>query len=116
MMARRYIDFISAYCDRWCERCPFTERCSNFAVTSALAMCDGNAEAAFELAIGQPQVPGREPKQDLQARMAEAFAGVDVSAKELDAIGREVEDRVRGFDATPWPKRRSTTPSRRIAG
>ncbi len=29
-------DFISAiynYCDRWCERCPFTARCMNFAMT-----------------------------------------------------------------------------------
>ena len=25
------IDFISAYCDRWCERCAFTARCSAFA-------------------------------------------------------------------------------------
>jgi hypothetical protein len=22
-----YIDFIANYCDRWCERCPFTSRC-----------------------------------------------------------------------------------------
>jgi predicted Fe-S protein YdhL (DUF1289 family) len=26
-----YIDFISAYCDHWCERCAFTERCYSFA-------------------------------------------------------------------------------------
>lgn len=26
----RYIDFIDAYCDRWCERCPFTDRCKAF--------------------------------------------------------------------------------------
>ena len=28
-------DFISGiynYCDRWCERCPFTARCMNFAL------------------------------------------------------------------------------------
>jgi len=37
-----YIDFISADCDRWCERCAFTARCSNSAVSSALATCDGN--------------------------------------------------------------------------
>jgi hypothetical protein len=23
-MSRNYIDFISAYCDSWCERCAFT--------------------------------------------------------------------------------------------
>jgi len=23
------IDFISAYCDSWCERCGYTSRCTN---------------------------------------------------------------------------------------
>ena len=26
------IDGIYNYCDRWCERCPFTSRCANFAL------------------------------------------------------------------------------------
>jgi hypothetical protein len=34
------IDFISAYCDSWCERCAYTTRCSAFAVRVATAMCD----------------------------------------------------------------------------
>lgn len=94
-MARRYIDFISAYCDSWCERCAFTERCSSFAVQSALAMCDGNHEAAIELAIGPPRVPGAPAKKKLSERMAEAFAGFDPSEKELDEIGRELDARDR---------------------
>jgi hypothetical protein len=28
-----FIPGIYNYCDRWCERCPFTERCMNFAMT-----------------------------------------------------------------------------------
>ena len=51
------IDFISAYCDRWCERCAFTSRCSTFACTAAIAMC-GDAEEGFELAVGHPRSPG----------------------------------------------------------
>jgi hypothetical protein len=47
-----HIDFISAYCDRWCERCPFTHRCSAFTAQIAIAMCDDDAEAGFELAFG----------------------------------------------------------------
>jgi hypothetical protein len=35
-----------------------TQRCSHFAVTSALAMCDGDPPAAIELAIGPARVPG----------------------------------------------------------
>src|SRR5690606_11821977 len=27
-----YIDGIFNYCDRWCERCPFTARCRTFAM------------------------------------------------------------------------------------
>jgi hypothetical protein len=94
-MSRRYIDFISAYCDSWCERCAFTERCSSFAVKSALAMCDGNADAAFELAIGPPRVPGDRPQKNLHERMAEALGDFEPSQKELDEIGREMDDRDR---------------------
>ncbi|MDY6988583.1 MAG: hypothetical protein SWQ30_11065 [Thermodesulfobacteriota bacterium] len=28
----RYISGIYNYCDRWCERCPFTSRCMNFSI------------------------------------------------------------------------------------
>jgi len=92
-MPRPYIDFISAYCDRWCERCAFTARCSNFAVSSALAMCDGNFEAAIELAIGPPRVPGGQPQQPLHERMAEALARFEPTEKELEEVGREMDAR-----------------------
>src|SRR5918994_7887981 len=46
-MARDYIDFISAYCDRWCERCAFTNRCSAYAVDIAAAMCGGDFETGL---------------------------------------------------------------------
>jgi hypothetical protein len=92
-MPRPYIDFISADCDRWCERCAFTARCSNFAVSSALAMCDGNFEAAIELAIGPPRVPGGQPQQPLHERMAEALEGFEPTEKELEEVGREMDAR-----------------------
>ena len=47
------IDFISSYCDRWCERCVFTSRCSLFAVQAALEMC-GDVADGIELAVGRP--------------------------------------------------------------
>jgi len=53
-MSRDYIDFISAYCDRWCERCAFTSRCSAYAVDIATEMCGGDFAAGLELAVGQP--------------------------------------------------------------
>jgi hypothetical protein len=30
---KRFISGIYNYCDRWCERCPMTSRCLNFAIT-----------------------------------------------------------------------------------
>jgi hypothetical protein len=30
-MAKKFIEYIHNYCDRWCERCPFTDRCLMFA-------------------------------------------------------------------------------------
>jgi hypothetical protein len=91
---RNYIDFISSYCDSWCERCAFTDRCSHFAVTSALAMCDGDFEAALELAIGRAQQPGQPKQKNLRERMADTFhADEEPSAEELDAIGREMDAR-----------------------
>lgn len=93
-MSRNYIDFISAYCDSWCERCAFTERCSHFALTSALAMCDGDFNAATELAIGPARVPGAEPQKTLEDRMADALVDYDEpTEKELDEIGRELDQR-----------------------
>jgi len=29
----RFIPGVYNYCDRWCERCPFTSRCMNYAVS-----------------------------------------------------------------------------------
>ncbi len=92
-MARRYIDFISAYCDHWCERCGFTQRCANYAVTSALAMCEGNEVAALELVLGPPQVPGAPPRKSVGERMAEALGDCEPDQRELDAIGRELDER-----------------------
>jgi len=93
-MSRNYIDFISAYCDSWCERCDFTQRCSHFAITSALAMCDGDHEAATELAIGPARTRGAPPEKSLRERMADTFADYEEpSAKGLEEIGREIDAR-----------------------
>ena len=45
----KFITGIYNYCDRWCERCPFTSRCMNFAIASEQFPdqegCDINNEA-----------------------------------------------------------------------
>ncbi len=89
---RDRIDFISAYCDRWCERCAFTTRCSIYAVEVAVAMCDGDAEAGMQLALGS--APPRTPEQKARRQaLLESFENFQPTEAELDAIGREEEAR-----------------------
>jgi hypothetical protein len=52
-MADGRIDFISSYCDRWCERCAYASRCSAFLADAAIGMC-GDAQEGLELALGRP--------------------------------------------------------------
>lgn len=55
------IEFISEYCDRWCDRCAFTSRCSVYAIEAALGMC-GDVKEAIELAVGGPREVGESAK------------------------------------------------------
>lgn len=89
------IEHISAYCDRWCERCAFTSRCSLYAVEIATGMCDGDYRAGLELALGVPCRPGqnkREPIRDLpneqptEAEMAETTRESDALDDRLDEL------------------------------
>jgi len=93
-MPARYIDFISEYCDKWCERCAFTDRCSSFAVTTAIPMCDGDIDAEIELAVGPSCVPGQAQAKTLGGHMMEAALN-ETSEKELEEIGRELQGRRR---------------------
>jgi hypothetical protein len=96
----RYIDFISAYCDRWCERCAFTERCSLFAVHAAMAMCDGDDEEAMELAVGRPPSEEGEPEEaDVSARVKELNERSSPTPAEMEAFDREKAERDARLDA-----------------
>ena len=92
------IDGISAYCDKWCERCAFTERCSAYACQIATAMCDGDLEAAIELAVGVPQPVGG----DRERTAGEAFfENVEPpSGEELAALVREERARKARLEET----------------
>jgi hypothetical protein len=95
MTDSRYIDFISAYCDRWCERCAFTERCSLFAVQCAMAMCDDDVEA-MELAVGRaPSEDGEPPETDV-AKWVEELNAIPAPT---DAEMEEVEQQETARDA-----------------
>jgi hypothetical protein len=99
-MATDRIDFISAYCDSWCERCAFTERCSAYACRIAIAMCD-DAEAGLELAVGVPQpVTGQRPATAGELLLADEV-NVEPSQEELAEFERNETARDERLDAHP---------------
>jgi hypothetical protein len=94
------IDFISAYCDRWCERCAFTSRCSAYAVEIAEGMC-GDASAALELALGVAP-PVREAVQSSASRSWIADCDpADVSDSEIEIEIQRHEARREQAAASP---------------
>ncbi len=103
------IDFISAYCDRWCERCAFTSRCSAYAVDVAMAMCDGDFAAALELAVGAPP-----PRNAAEAANRESFLATlrddQPTESDVDEIRRDeqaVDERVDESPITTGAKKLS---------
>jgi hypothetical protein len=93
------IDGISAYCDRWCERCAFTMRCSAYAVHVATAMCDGDFQEALTLAVGRPRSPGgkEEPEPEWRRKLMD----MEISQAELDEISRREDEREKRLARAP---------------
>lgn len=81
------IDFISSYCDRWCERCAYTLRCSAYACDVAAAMC-GDFAQGLELAVGTPHPVDGEPPVRAGAALAAEFLNVEMSPEESAAFDR----------------------------
>ena len=107
-MRGNYIDFISSYCDRWCERCPFTERCSAYAVQVATAMCDGDFSAGLELAVGSPR---RRPRRIAGAASSSWRSSGDLAPthEEAAAWEREIEEQEERLDELPVTTTAETT-------
>jgi len=92
------IDSISSYCDRWCERCAFTDRCAVYACHVAIAMC-GDPAAGLELALGDPQpVNGPAPVSAWAAALDDA---VQLSPKEERDFARSERRRRKRLRALP---------------
>ena len=98
-MRGQYIDFISSYCDRWCERCPFTDRCSAHAVEIAMQMC-GDFTEAVELAVGAPP-PRTEKEARRRQQFAEEIASIpEPTPDEMKAYQREHDEREERIEET----------------
>lgn len=99
-MQSGYIAYISAYCDRWCERCAFTTRCSTFAAEAAIAMC-GDVGEGLELAVGLPARVPFGPARPAQADGPDGFDGEGPSAADAAACERDEEQRRGRVDRHP---------------
>src|ERR671925_21027 len=102
-MSTDRIDFISAYCDRWCERCAYTSRCSAFAVSAAIAMC-GDVREGLELAVGAPRSVEPELAEAAAAEWSAELANADMSAEEFAEFERREKERRARIDQTPIMK------------
>lgn len=82
------IDFISAYCDRWCERCAFTLRCSAYAANCAIAMC-GDVREGLELAVGPPLAATPDAQPPAPPPWLEDCDNTPPSEEEMERFSRE---------------------------
>ena len=107
-MRGNYIDFISSYCDRWCERCAFTERCSAYAVQVATAMCEGDLSAGLELAVGTPPPLSAEDRERREQFLdeIEELAPTHEEAAEWE---REMDEQEERLDELPVTTTAETT-------
>jgi hypothetical protein len=92
------IDFISAYCDRWCERCAYTSRCSAFACQVAAAMC-GDFEQGLELAVGAPHPVDGEPEP--VPTWLEELLNIEMTAQDRAELDRQEAARDARTQAAP---------------
>jgi hypothetical protein len=102
-MRTNRIDFISSYCDSWCERCGYTSRCSAFAVQAAVAMC-GDFREGLELAVGAPHPVSPSSSHGEQATVWAGFDIVEPTEQELREAQHEEETRRLRIDDTPMMK------------
>jgi hypothetical protein len=120
----KYIDGIFNYCDRWCERCPFTGRCRNFAMGRAIERHARRKDKENEAFWRAMDKACGEALGDV-TRQAESLGGdagpkSDEDEREKAEFGREMDERerrVRGhplarladeylWDAHRWLERR----------
>jgi hypothetical protein len=94
------IDFISAYCDSWCERCAFTSRCSAFAARAAIAMC-GDVVQGLELAIGRPLSAEPDAEHPPVPEWLSGIENADISDEEAARWEKDEEQRRVRLQGTP---------------
>src|SRR5439155_24301861 len=88
----KYIDGIFNYCDRWCERCPFTSRCRSFDMEKRMRKIierkeQENAQywTAMEKVLGEAIDPAIKEADHLFGDVKHDIPA-DISADETDTL------------------------------
>lgn len=99
----KYIDGIFNYCDRWCERCPFTGRCRNFATLQAVERRARRRDAENEAFWDAMDKACGDALGDLtrQAASLDAPGPADGAKQEGAPFGPEPDDQDAAVDAHP---------------
>jgi hypothetical protein len=118
MAKERFIPSIFNYCDYWCERCPFTRRCRNFAMgqeleTERKAPPDDVTNMAFwntlagklnEASMVQSSNPWLQSDWRNDGADANAFLHEGEDDAEMDAFMQQEENLRKQVDNHPLPK------------
>ena len=95
-------DFISGiynYCDRWCERCPFTDRCLNYAMQEAEGETQVDQDIEKE-AFWKRLEESLQVAIDLLNEMAEK-EGIDLKQIDFESSTKEFEEEQARAEAHP---------------
>jgi len=93
------ISGVHNYCDGWCERCPFTTRCSVHAITVAIGMCGGDSRAGMALAVSLPP-PVTAEEERRRAALIDAMNACNPTDAEVGEFAREEEARSERIEET----------------
>lgn len=86
-----FILSIHNYCDRWCERCPFTSRCRVYAMEMTIQI-DGFDGALARAAEELPADPAEEwADEDFQAEAEDALSEEEI---QQEMLARDVADAI----------------------
>jgi len=98
----QFIPGIYNYCDRWCERCPFTSRCLSFAMEQEERKRPAGQDRDRR-AFWKKFEDSLKGIQELLNDQAKA-QGITLAPAEMEKIGRQVERRRRAAEQHPLAK------------
>ena len=86
----KYISGIYNYCDRWCERCPFTNRCLNYEISEEQFKDPESRDLNNELFWQKLSETFQATLELVNDMMQEQ--GIDIDSDDIEAIKKEEEN------------------------